>query len=289
MTDDDIAAAMERAATRLRAGGPAQRLTLMPSRPARAADPRPTIVFAPLGASEEGHSAMAGISRDGPEHTSSEHFWERHYRRQEKHGSIEPNPILAEVVRPLTPGTALDLGCGQGSDAIRLALNGWRVTAVDVSVFALDLAAERAAAADVANRIDWQRHELAHTFPVGSFDLVSAQYLQSPVEFSRDRVLQAAARTVAPGGLLLIVDHGAVRAPWAWKLDPETHIPTPEEILAALDLTPRHWRTEVIASPERQAAGPNGQFATVTDNVVAIRRLPQRSGDRALEAGLRSG
>jgi hypothetical protein len=76
---------------------------------------------------------------------------------------------------------------------------------------------------------------------------------------------------VAPGGLLLVVTHASV-APWSWA-DPNTRFSTPEEALAALELGPEQWRTERLGAPERQAIGPNGQSATVTDNVIALRRL----------------
>ncbi|MGH3145474.1 MAG: class I SAM-dependent methyltransferase [Rubrobacter sp.] len=203
----------------------------------------------------------------------AERFWEGHYRRHERLWSGKANAVLVDVAEPLQPGTALDLGCGEGGDAIWLAELGWRVTAVDVSATALDRAAAYAAEAGIADRIDFQRHDLAHTFPAGTFDLVSAQYLHSPVEFPRDRVLRAATRAVAPGGLLLVVGHGSVR-PWAWNHDPHhSRFPTPEEVLASLDLSPGVWRTERLGSPERQATGPDGEPATVTDNVLAVERL----------------
>src|SRR3712207_6794823 len=137
----------------------------------------------------------------------AERFWEGHYRRRERVWSGRPNPVLVAVVGGLRPGTALDLGCGEGGDAIWLARHGWRVTAVDVSATALDRAAADAAIAGVADNIDFLRHDLSLTFPPGAFDLVSAQYLHSPVEFRRASVLQKAAGAVTPGGLLLIVDH----------------------------------------------------------------------------------
>jgi SAM-dependent methyltransferase len=210
--------------------------------------------------------------------SEAERFWDGHYRRHERVWSGRANPVLIDVVGSLPAGTALDLGCGEGGDALWLARRGWRVTAVDVSATALDRAAAHAAAAGVADRIDFQRHDLTRTFPAGAFDLVSAQYLHSPVEFPRDRVLRAAARAVAPGGLLLIVDHASV-APWSWNQDPHTRFPAPGETLAPLGLSPELWRTELLGSPERRATGPNGETATVTDNVIAVRRLAHGEPD----------
>lgn len=194
----------------------------------------------------------------------AERFWEGHYLRRERVWSGRTKPVLVDVVGGLRPGRALDLGCGEGGDAIWLAREGWRVTAVDVSATALDRAAEEAAAAGVADRIDFRQHDLAVTFPSGAFDLVSAQYLHSPIEFPRIQVLQEAASAVTPGGLLLIVDHASV-SPGSWAY--------PEETLAPLDLSPDEWHTERIEAREREAIRQNGQSAAVTDNVIAVRRL----------------
>jgi len=59
---------------------------------------------------------------------------------------------------------------------------------------------------------------------------------------------------------------------WSWA-DPDTRFPTPEKALAALDLSPGQWGAERLGAPERQATGPNGETAIVTDNVIAVRRL----------------
>jgi SAM-dependent methyltransferase len=201
-----------------------------------------------------------------------ERFWEGHYRKRERVWSGNANPVLVDIVGPLPAGTALDVGCGEGGDAVWLARRGWRVTAVDVSATALDRASVAAAEAGVQDRIDFQRHDLERSFPEGVFDLVSAQYLHSPLDFPRDRVLRAAARAVAPGGLLLVVGHASV-APWSWNQHSHPRFPTPEEDLAALDLEPGLWHIERLGSPEREATGPDGEPATVTDSVIAVRRL----------------
>jgi SAM-dependent methyltransferase len=202
--------------------------------------------------------------REGRSDAEAERFWEGHYRGHERRWSGRPNPVLVDVVGGLRPGTALDLGCGEGGDAIWLAQQGWRVTAVDVSATALDRAAEDAATAGVAESIDFRRHDLAFAFPPGAFDLVSAQYLHSPIEFPRLRVLQEAASAVTPGGLLLIVDHASVK-PGSWA--------DPEETLAPLGLSPDEWRTERLEAREREAIRPNGQRTTHTDNIISVRRL----------------
>lgn len=202
----------------------------------------------------------------------AERFWEGSYRgRPERPWDGGANPVLIGVVGPLPAGSALDLGCGEGSDALWLARRGWRVTAVDISTTALERVAGRAATAGVADRVTVQRHDLASTFPAGVFDLVSAQYLHTPLAFPRERVLRAAARAVAPGGLLLIVEHASV-APWSWNQDPNPRFPTPEETLAALELASGEWDTERLGASERLATGPNGESATVTDNIIAVKR-----------------
>ena len=210
--------------------------------------------------SDELHAEHPG----GRNYVEATRFWEDHYHRRERVWSGRPNPVLVDVVGSLHPGTALDLGCGEGGDAIWLAQQGWRVTAVDVSTTALDRAAADAATAGVADRIDFRQYDLALTFPPGAFDLVSAQYLHSPIEFPRARVLQEAASAVTPGGLLLIVDHASV-GPGSWA--------EPEETLAPLELSPDEWHTERLKASERQATHPNGRVVTHTDNVVAVRRL----------------
>ncbi|WP_431885406.1 class I SAM-dependent methyltransferase [Micromonospora wenchangensis] len=217
------------------------------------------------GADDRGDGPAAAVDEATARH------WDELYRGRERYWSGRPNPHLVDVVGALPPGTALDLGCGEGGDAVWLARQGWRVTAVDVSTAALQRSAAAVTAAGVAALVDFQRHDLARTFPAGEFDLVSAQFLQSPLEFPRAEVLRAAARAVAPGGRLLVVEHGAV-PPWGNAAHHHIRFPTPQETLADLDLDPDGWDVERLDAPQRQATGPDGQTGTLVDHLVLVRR-----------------
>ncbi len=197
-------------------------------------------------------------------------FWEKHHRAR-RPGAERVNPLLAEIAEPLHPGAALDLGCGSGGDTIWLAQHGWQVTAVDIAATAVERVRARAGELGLGGQVHTEQHDLARSFPAGQFDLVSAQYLHTPFPLPRGRVLRTAARALRPGGLLLVVDHGST-APWSWNRDPDTHHPTPTEIAAELDLDPEQWPILRADMPRRRATGPAGQTATVTDNVLVLRR-----------------
>jgi SAM-dependent methyltransferase len=205
--------------------------------------------------------------------TEVEQFWEDHYGAAERVWSGRANATLVEVVQDLPPGTALDLGCGEGGDAVWLALRGWQVTAVDVSRTALERTGRHAAEAGVADRVRTERHELGRSFPDGTYDLVSAAFLHSPVELPREDVMRQAGAAVAPGGRLVVLGHAGVPS-WA---PPEhaahPHFPAPQEVLDALALPPDRWSTERVGLVERTATGPQGQTGVLEDSLVVVRRL----------------
>jgi SAM-dependent methyltransferase len=201
----------------------------------------------------------------------AQEYWEQHYGARDRVWSGRVNARLAEVVEPLRPGRALDLGCGEGADAVWLADRRWRVVAVDVSQTALQRAAADALYRGLERRIDFQRHDLSDSFPEGTFDLVTAHYLHSPVRLDRERVLRSAAGAVAAGGLLLIVDHGAA-PPWAGKLARDHPFPGVDEVVASLNLDDNAWEPLRVESVSRSAEGPEGQIGTVTDHVILLRR-----------------
>lgn len=203
---------------------------------------------------------------------AGEEFWDARYRESDRIWSGNANAALVTEVTDLAPGSALDLGCGEGGDAIWLARRGWRVTATDISGVALERAARHAREAQVAEgAIDWQRHDLALSFPEGVFDLVSASYLHTPGDMPRERILRRAAAAVAPGGVLLVVGHAG-----PGPFDPEAHhdmyFPTPDDVLASLELPPGAWRVERAEEFERTQNGPDGRPGLRRDNVLRVRR-----------------
>ncbi|GAA3962030.1 class I SAM-dependent methyltransferase [Streptomyces marokkonensis] len=209
---------------------------------------------------------------DMPPPAPAAEFWEARYRDTDRVWSGRPNDLLVREASDLAPGTALDLGCGEGADAVWLASRGWRVTGVDISGTALERAAGHAADAGVGDRVAWERHELGRSFPEGSFDLVSAHYLQSPVALDQQTVLRDAARAVAGGGTLLIVLH----AGWpSWQTEPpfDVAFPTLDGILAELALPDGEWTVEVAETVRRPSASPQGADGFREDNVWRLRRL----------------
>ncbi|MDQ6782555.1 MAG: methyltransferase domain-containing protein [Actinomycetota bacterium] len=203
-------------------------------------------------------------------HDCAATFWDTHYTRHAGVWSGEPNAVLVAETSNLPSGVALDLGCGEGADAVWLAQHGWHVTGVDISEVALSRAANLAEAEAVEGQITWERHDLSETFPAGSFDLVIAHYLHSPLPTRRALALQQAARAVAMGGALLVVGHASV-APWSW--DPNTELPTASEVLVEVGLgRDPAWHTVVCEDRPRQATGPNGEVATITDSVLRLAR-----------------
>lgn len=207
---------------------------------------------------------------NGPQDETAR-FWDSHYGEREQVWSGRPNTVLIDEVADLPPGKALDVGCGEGADAIWLALRGWQVTAVDVSRIALERGAAAAKDSGVDALIGWQLHDLAQTFPTGVYNLVSVQYLHAPIELPRDEILRRAASVVGPGGTLLVVGHASAPS-WAQHVHGHQAFPLPEEVFGALGLADSEWVLETCEVRERELVGPRGEPGTVSDTVVGAHR-----------------
>lgn len=195
--------------------------------------------------------------------------WDRRYTEREKLWSGQPNGALVAGVAGLTPGRVLDVGCGEGADAVWLARGGWDVTALEVSGVALERAARHARDAGVPVR--WVHAGLVEAaLPPASFALVSAQYpalLRTP-DAAAERALLAA---VAPGGVLLLVHHAGMESqpPDVGGFDPADYV-WPSMVAALLD---DDWAVEVHEQRPRVAPDGGAGAHHADDVVLRARRL----------------
>ncbi|MDT2008595.1 class I SAM-dependent methyltransferase [Rhodococcus opacus] len=203
--------------------------------------------------------------------TSEADEWDTRYSERDRVWSGEPNGALVDEMTGARPGRALDVGCGEGADALWLAHQGWTVTALDVSRVALDRAGVHADGEDVD--ITWVLSGLLDAdLPAGGFDLVSAQYpaLRSTADRAAERALISA---VAPGGILLVVHHD-MRDPSVASehgFDPDDWV-APDDVAALLD---HSWHIDVNEVRERSISGGAGAHHT-HDVVLRAHKLPHR-------------
>ncbi|MGW2330034.1 class I SAM-dependent methyltransferase [Streptomyces sp. NPDC001700] len=195
-------------------------------------------------------------------------FWDDMYRSADQIMSGNPNGVLVTEVTDLVPGRALDIGCGEGADAIWLARRGWQVTATDISHTAVERAA--ATAPDLSGQVTWTQADLSVTPPpAAAFDLVSAQYfplLRRPEHTALRGLLDA----VAPGGTLLYVGHDlAVLPPRMPNGIAPGDFYQPREIA---ELLGGDWTVLVDEIRPRTASAPPGTPHT-HDTVLRARRL----------------
>ncbi|UYM07304.1 class I SAM-dependent methyltransferase [Solicola gregarius] len=199
----------------------------------------------------------------------NQEFWDARYGEHEAVWSGRPNGALTVEASGLRPGQALDVGCGEGGDALWLAAAGWRVTATDISRVALERAAERANGADIA----WVHGDLAAEPPSPrTFDLVSALYF--PLPKNNPEAARGLIDSVAAGGILLYVGHDlsgfdADDHDHDWDgPDPRDYF-TPADVAELLDV---EWEIEVNeARPRVDTPEVSAHF--VNDLVLRARRV----------------
>ena len=201
---------------------------------------------------------------------AAEDLWDQRYAQRYTLWSGQPNAALVRETTGLKPGRALDVGCGEGADALWLAERGWEVTALDVSGVALERAARQAETLGMT--LTFVHSGLVEArLPAGSFDLVSAQYpvLLRTAGNVAERVLLDA---VAPGGTLLVVHHPMPAPEEAQAkgldFDPRDYV-GPADVAALLDDA---WQVQVDEVRPRHVAAGAGAHHT-EDVVLRARRL----------------
>ncbi len=203
------------------------------------------------------------------------HAWDERYRGKDLVWSATPNTFVAEVVTPMTAGSALDVAAGEGRNAVWLAERGWRVTAADFSPVAVERArgiAEqrlgegpgslRAVVADATGPAPPEESG-------AGYDLVLFSYLQLPRE-EWAAALAAGVAAAAPGGAVLVVCH-ALRNLAEGTGGPQDSavLHDPEDVLAAAAELP----VEVVSAQLRHR-DVEGADRPALDTVVLFRRRP---------------
>lgn len=208
-------------------------------------------------------------------HAFDKDYWEKHWDDRTAHAAVA-NPYLVAETAGLTPGTALDAGCGAGAEAIWLAAQGWQVTGADISGAALTAAARRADAAAV--HVEWVEADLTSWSPAERWDLVVTHYAHPStpqLEFYR-RIAQ----WVAPGGTLLIIGHlhdGAHHHSHDGHDEPPDEATvTAKDITALFDATA--WRIDTATERSRTVGAHGEHSKTLRDVVVRVSRAAPAYG-----------
>lgn len=205
-------------------------------------------------------------------HSGEEADWDHRYGGPDRTWSVNPNGTLVSEVTALAPGRALDVGTGEGADALWLAEHGWEVTATDISGNAL--ARVRAEAERRGLAVNLVRGDANDPAPFGSetFDLVSLQY-GSFKRTPEQRGLRSLLAAVAPGGTFLVVHHDLTPLRDSVDVATQTRMYDPEafvgvdEVAAALTADPDNWHVEIHETRPR----PPGAASTHHVDDVVLR------------------
>jgi SAM-dependent methyltransferase len=195
-------------------------------------------------------------------------FWNDAYK-QDPNQVMVVDRLLDQELDGLPVGTALDLGCGLGANALKLAERGWSVIGVDWAEHAIELATRSA-----------QEKGLDATFyvgdvtawdPEGQFDLVISTYALPGGDDSR-RALQVALKALSQGGTLLVAEWDKSMAE-VWNLA-EDELLSPEEIVGLLpgvEIEKAEVRRLQDVFPDDDPRAHSGSSANVA--IVRARKL----------------
>ncbi len=224
-----------------------------------------------------------------PENLAAE--WEQRYTKQSRVWTGNPNPALVQALTEhipaaetaaQQPASALDIGCGEGADAVWLAKQGWQVTGIDLSQTAIARAQEHGRENGVADQLTFEVTALADFWPQGAdhgFDLVTVSYLHSRDAQWRQSVLRDALSRVAPGGYFLLTSHSQMRfgSDGADGAEPMDHSPVSElDVLgvATSDTAGDEPQWEVLSAKlfAREMPGAGETRPHSDDTVVLLRK-----------------
>ena len=201
--------------------------------------------------------------------------WNARYDTAELIWKGEPNRFLPPEVEGMVVGTAVDLACGEGRNAVWLAQQGWTVTGVDFSDVGIDKA--RGLAAENGVEVSWVVADATSWAPpTEGFDLVAVFYLQLPAA-DRRAAMRTAAQALAVGGTLVLVGHDLLNLTegHGGPQDPAVLL-TAEDILDDLTAAEVELDLELVTERagrvDRVVATDDGE-RTAIDTFVRVRRV----------------
>ncbi len=208
-----------------------------------------------------------------PKDPTVEEVWENKYAAAGPLWSGRVNKTLEDIAATLTPGTALDLGCGEGGDTLWLATRGWQATGVDISPTAVSRGRKQAVELGLDPvSYTFIAEDLATWSPETTYDLVVSSFLHSfEVEIPRADILRRATGFVAPGGYFLLVTHAEAPS-WADAGHHHHNLPSPAEDLSMLNLG-EQWEVLRCETRKREGTGPQGQKGRLIDGVILAQYL----------------
>lgn len=142
-------------------------------------------------------SSLPAFAQAPPDARREAERWNRVLTAENPTFNVKPNAFLQEMVKGRTPGTALDVGMGQGRNGIWLAQQGWQVTGFDPAEKAVELARSNAEKLGVG-LTTFVRGREDFDFGERRWDLILVSYAggrEAP---------EVLARALKPGGVLVI-------------------------------------------------------------------------------------
>lgn len=172
-------------------------------------------------------------------------MWNERFAENPDHFGAGPNELLEKYAADLSPGTAIDVGAGQGRNTVWLLKRGWEVTAVDFSDVALEHTQQAAERAGVANTLTTLERDLEMWQPTEKYDLVLSAYIHLQADLMRS-VWQQLVNATAPGGTLMVIGH---------HRENQGHGPTdPNVLFTAAEvrrILPSGWTVQVEEAVDR--------------------------------------
>ncbi len=164
--------------------------------------------------------------------SSAQDAWNDRYSASDYVWTIKVNQFVERHLADLEPGVAIDLGAGEGRNAVWLAQKGWEVTAVDFSTVGLAKGAQLAQDHNVT--VGFVEGDATTWQPDGTVDLVVLSYLQVD-RAGREAILSHATTWLRPGGTLFVIAHDQTNVAEGYGGPPSTEVCySVEETVAAL-------------------------------------------------------